>query len=135
MSLKTFLCFDFGSKRIGVAVGQAITATATPLKILDCRNNRPDWNAIGQVIDDWKPDAIIVGIPLKMDDSRQDMTDAAEKFSRQLEGRFHLPVFGTDERLSTYEARDRGGNIDYVDSIAAQAILETWFTENNDKID
>ncbi len=134
MTLKTLLCFDYGSKRIGVAVGQVITSTATPLKTIHCYRNKPDWTLIQKLIDDWKPDALIVGIPLHMDDSRQDMTDAAEKFSRQLEGRFHIPVYGMDERLSTFEAKDRSGKISEIDSIAAQSILETWFAENNDKI-
>lgn len=135
MSSRTLLCFDFGSKRIGAAVGQTITGTATPLNIINCYNNQPDWEKIGALIHDWQPDAIIVGIPLNMDDSAQEMTAAANKFSRQLEGRYHLPVFGVDERLSTFEARERSGNFHEVDSIAAQAILETWLSENSGHID
>ena len=134
MSSRTLLCFDFGSKRIGTAVGQTITGTATPLNIINCYNYQPDWEKIGILIHDWQPDAIIVGIPLRMDGSTQEMTDAAKRFSRQLEGRFHLPVFGVDERLSTFEAKDRSGITDDVDSVAAQAILETWLSENSGQL-
>lgn len=130
MDFKTLLCFDFGSKRIGTAVGQTITGTATPLLIVNCHNNQPDWRTIEQLINDWQPDALVVGVPLCMDGSAQQMTEAAARFARQLEGRFHLPVFGVDERLSTFEARTRSGNGSEVDSIAAQAILETWLAEN-----
>ena len=134
MSVKTLLCFDFGSKRIGTAVGQTITGTSTPLEIVHCYNNQPDWESIELLIHDWQPDAIVVGIPLNMDGSTQEMVDAAARFSRQLEGRFHIPVFGMDERLSTFEAKDRSGNDREVDSVAAQAILESWLAENNDTL-
>ncbi|HKK15971.1 MAG TPA: Holliday junction resolvase RuvX, partial [Gammaproteobacteria bacterium] len=119
---------------IGTATGQVVTRTATPLQIIPCHNNSPDWETISRLIEDWQPDAIVVGIPLKMDDSKQPMTEAAGKFMRQLQGRFHLPVYPVDERLSTFEARDRSGENNAVDSIAAQAILETWLAENNNRI-
>jgi putative Holliday junction resolvase len=99
---KTLLCFDYGTKRIGVAVGQSITGTASPLDIIHVHNNKPDWKAIAHLIDNWKPDALVVGVPLQMDSKRQDMTIAADKFARQLEGRFHLQVYGIDERLSSF---------------------------------
>jgi putative Holliday junction resolvase len=133
--VKTLLCFDYGQKRIGVAVGQAITGTATPLQIINVYNNQPEWDRIQQMIKDWQPQALIVGIPIQMDDARQEMTAAAERFVRQLEGRFHLPVFGVDERLSTFEAKNRSGMETEIDSIAAQAILETWLTENNEQFE
>lgn len=133
--MKTLLCFDYGSKRIGVAVGQAITGTATPLQVINVYNNQPEWDRIQQMIKDWQPEALIVGIPVQMDDSRQEMTTAAERFVRQLEGRFHLPVFGVDERLSTFEAKNRSGMETEIDSIAAQAILETWLAENNNQFE
>lgn len=128
MKYNTLLCFDYGTKRIGTAIGQSLTGTATPLDIVHCYKNRPDWKQIEQLLEEWKPDAIIVGIPVTMDGSAQVMTRAAEKFASQLEGRFRLPVFGVDERLSTYEAKTRTGEQREVDSVAAQAILETWLT-------
>ena len=131
MTHKTLLCFDYGTKRIGVAVGQSITGTASPLNIIQVTNNKPDWDSIRQLIDNWKPDAIVVGIPLQMDDGQQEMTIAAEKFARQLEGRFRIPVYGADERLSTFEAENRTGRKISLDAVAAQAILETWLAEND----
>ena len=107
MSPSTLLCFDFGSKRIGVAVGQTVTGTASPLLTIGSHNNKPDWNKIDEVLSDWRPDAIVVGIPLTMHGTAQTMSEAAERFARQLEGRFHMPVYRMDERLSTFEARDR----------------------------
>lgn len=135
MSINRLLCFDFGSKRIGSAIGQVVTRTATPLQIIPCHNDTPDWETIAKLINDWQPDAVVVGVPLNMDGSKQDMTRAAEKFMRQIEGRFHLPVFAMDERLSTFEARDRSGEDSNLDSIAAQAILETWLAENDKRTD
>lgn len=126
----TLLCFDYGTKRIGVAVGQSLTGTASPLDIVRVYNNKPDWNAIEKIIENWKPDAIVVGIPLQMNNEQQEMTLAADKFARQLEGRFNLPVYGIDERLSTFEAEQRTNKKTSIDDVAAQAILETWFAEN-----
>lgn len=134
MKIKTLLCFDYGSKRIGTAVGQAITGTATPLNTINCYHNKPDWASIEKLIHEWLPDAIIVGIPLNMDGSSQAITEAAAKFARQVEGRFNLPVFGMDERLSTFEAKKRSGLDTNIDSIAAQAILETWLADHKNKL-
>ena len=131
--IKSLLCFDFGTKRIGVAVGQTITQTATPLQTVRNINNHPDWNNIEQLIDEWQPDALVVGLPLNMMDEVQEMTIASEKFMRQLHGRFHLPVYSIDERLSSFEAAQRTGKTTDLDPVAAQAILETWFAENHNK--
>lgn len=134
MKINTLLCFDYGSKRIGVAVGQTLTRTASPLEIIPVHRNKPDWSLIERLINHWQPDALLVGHPLCMNGAAQDMTRLAERFSRQLEGRFHLPVLAVDERLSTYEAGRRTGQMRQVDAVAAQVILETWLGENDDKI-
>ncbi|MFT5425159.1 MAG: putative Holliday junction resolvase [Gammaproteobacteria bacterium] len=131
--IKSLLCFDFGTKRIGVAVGQTVTQTANPLQTVRNKNNRPDWKTIEQLVDEWQPDALVVGQPLNMMDEVQEMTIAAEKFMRQLHGRFHLPVYSIDERLSSFEAAQRTGRTTDLDPVAAQAILETWFAENYNK--
>jgi len=130
--INTLLCFDFGTKRIGVAVGQFITQTATPLETVKNKNKRPDWVHIKRLIDEWQPDALIVGVPLNMMGEMQEMTVASEKFMRQLHGRFHLPVYDVDERLSSFEAAQRTGKTTDLDPVAAQAILETWFAENHE---
>lgn len=129
MQHETLICFDFGEKKIGVAVGQTITATATPLETVHVLNNRPDWNRISKLIDQWRPMALVVGLPLNMDGTRQPMTDLADAFARQLEGRYHLPVHRADERLSTVEAKHRLGDIENLDPVAAQIILESWLLE------
>lgn len=132
MKKETLLGFDLGQKRIGIAVGQTVTKTATPLETVVVKNNKPDWSRIGELIDDWQPDRLIVGYPLQMDDGRQPMTEMSERFVRQLDGRYHLPIDVIDERLSSYEARQRIKSTRNVDPVAAQAILETWFEENRD---
>lgn len=123
------LGFDFGTKRIGVAVGQTLTDTATPLEIIPVRNNRPDWSRIGALIGQWQPQALVVGNPLNMDGSRQAISAAADAFARKLHGRYRLPVLRAEERLSTVEAgvRQHGGG--RKDHVAAQVILEGWLRD------
>ena len=122
----TLLCFDFGTKRIGVAVGQTLTDTATPLEIIPVRNGRPDWDRIGALIRQWQPRALLVGNPLNIDGSRQQLTARADKFAAKLQGRFRLPVLRADERLTTVEARSRQTGKEPIDHVAAQVILEGW---------
>tara|TARA_B100001750_G_scaffold27285_1_gene18017 strand:- start:220 stop:654 length:435 start_codon:yes stop_codon:yes gene_type:complete len=127
---KTLLCFDYGEKRIGVAVGQTVTSTATALQTVLVINKKPDWEAIKILIDEWKPDKFIVGHPFTLHGTRQKMTDAAERFSRQLKHRFKLPVDLIDERLSSYEAQHELKSTRNLDPTSAKLILETWFREN-----
>jgi putative pre-16S rRNA nuclease len=129
---QTLLCFDCGKKRIGTAVGQTITATATELEIVKTIHNKPDWEHISRIIKEWNPDRLIVGKPLQLDGSRQEMTDIAERFSRQLQARFKLPVEMIDEQLSSYEARRELKSTRELDAVAARLILETWLNENID---
>ncbi|MDH3316660.1 MAG: Holliday junction resolvase RuvX [Gammaproteobacteria bacterium] len=132
MRASTLLAFDFGLKRIGVAVGQTQTRSANPLKTLAVKREHPDWQAIAELIEIWAPDALVVGLPLNMDGTEQEMTLRAKRFGRQLQGRFRLPVHLVDERLSTREAKDRlqdqGRIADSADAVAAQVILEGWFS-------
>nr|VFJ43751.1 MAG: putative holliday junction resolvase [Candidatus Kentron sp. DK]VFJ49538.1 MAG: putative holliday junction resolvase [Candidatus Kentron sp. DK] len=126
----TLLGFDPGSKQIGIAVGQTLTNTASPLGVVSVRGNVPDWESIDRVVGTWEPDALVVGIPLNMDGTEQEMTQVARRFRDQLLHRYHLPVHVADERLSTREARNRladEGRLDAEDDpVAAQIILETW---------
>lgn len=131
MKNQTLLCFDFGEKRIGTAIGQTVTATATALSTIKTINNKPDWNEIKNLIDEWQPDQLIVGQPYMLDGSRQNMTDAAERFSRQLAGRFKIPVDMIDEQLSSFEARRKLKSTRNLDPVAAKLILETWLNKNN----
>ena len=132
----TLLGFDYGTKRIGVAVGQTLTGTATPIETLRTRGSQPDWAAVGRLIEQWQPDALVVGLPLNMDGSEQELTHRARRFTNQLHGRFRLPVHMSDERLSTKEARARAGqSATELDAVAAQVILETWMADTTRKHD
>ena len=127
---QTLLAFDFGEKRIGVAVGQTITKTCNPLVTVKAKDHVPDWQTISQLIDHWQPDALVVGLPLNMDGTEQDITGRAQRFARQLNGRYGLPVHTSDERLTTREAYERlldEAASGEPDPIAAQVILEGWF--------
>lgn len=132
MTRLNLICFDYGEKRIGVAIGQNLTATATPLETIALRRGRPDWQRISQLVRDWQPRALIVGNPLNMDGTVQPITHAADRFARQLAGRFGLPVYLADERLSTFEARLRLGSGAGIDAVAAQVILESWLATYRD---
>jgi putative Holliday junction resolvase len=137
-TIETVLAFDFGLRRIGVAVGQTITRTAKPLPTLLAKNGEPDWREITRLIAEWRPEALVVGIPLNMDGTKQAITFEAEAFAKRLAEDYHLPVHGMDERLSTRDARERlfeaGGYKKLkntpIDGIAAQLILESWFAEH-----
>ena len=130
---KTLICFDFGEKRIGAAIGQTVTRTATPLETIRVRGTRPDWPAIDRLIAAWSPDALVVGLPLNMDGTEQWITTRARRFADRLHGRSGLPVHLADERLSTREAWNRlvesGTRRRGPDPIAAQVILEGWLVE------
>jgi putative Holliday junction resolvase len=131
---RLLLGFDYGTRQIGVAVGQAITGQARELCILKARDGVPDWQQIEALLREWQPDALVVGLPLNMDGSPSDMSARAEKFARRLNGRFNLPVYTHDERLTTYEAKGerlRQGQSDGyrerpVDALAAALLLEGW---------
>lgn len=128
------LGFDFGTKKIGVAVGQTVTKTANPLGLLRANQGEPNWTSVKKLIDEWQPIALVVGIPLNMDGTRQRVTNQAEQFAEALKTQTGLPVYGIDERLTTVEARDRifqeqgykGLQKTAVDAIAAKIILEAW---------
>lgn len=135
MSSHTFLSFDFGTKSIGVAIGQRLTGTARPLNALKAQDGIPDWNRIEALLKEWQPERVVVGLPLNMDGSEQPLTARARKFANRLHGRFGVQVDLHDERLSTVEARaelfERGGfralSKGNVDSLSAVIILESWF--------
>lgn len=134
----TIIAFDYGLKNLGVAVGQTITTSASELPPLKARDGIPNWDHLGKVLEEWKPDLVVVGNPINLDGSASDLSIRAKKFSNRIHGRFNLPVELIDERYSSKEAksqaRDHGHKGDYgnnpIDSIAARIILETWLNEN-----
>ncbi|HHF6577809.1 TPA: Holliday junction resolvase RuvX [Haemophilus influenzae] len=131
----TALAFDFGSKSIGCAIGQSITGTAQALPAFKAQDGIPNWEAIEKCLKEWKPDVVIVGLPLNMDGTEQNLTLLARKFANRLQGRFGVNVHLQDERLTTTQARseifERGGfkalKKGKVDGISACLILESWF--------
>ncbi|MFT5690867.1 MAG: putative Holliday junction resolvase [Oceanicoccus sp.] len=135
-SAKTILCFDYGTKTIGVAVGQSITNTANPLTELRAKDGIPNWSEIELIIKEWQPDLVLVGLPLNMDGSYSELTQRADKFGRRIHGRFGCPVEMVDERLSSFEAKgiiisstgSRNFKDNRIDSLAAKIILDDWFS-------
>lgn len=135
-----FLGFDFGMRRLGVAVGQRMTSQARALAMVSVRDGQPEWPRIDALLGEWKPTALVVGLPLAMDGSEQSMTAAARGFARALRRRSGLDVYLCDERLSSREASERfaaerrAGNrrrrhAQELDAIAAAVILETWLRD------
>ena len=134
------MAFDYGTRQIGVAVGQTLTGNAEPLTNLRARDGVPDWDQLARLIREWEPSVLVVGLPLNMDGSASDMSERAARFARRLNGRFQLPVETVDERLSTFEAKqhlkDQGRTPssyrdDPVDSLAAALLLQTWLSSQS----
>lgn len=128
---RTLLGFDHGRKKIGVAVGQTVTGTARALKSLPARDGQPDWNEIAGLIEEWRPDALVVGRPLYLTGDTSETTAAAERFSRRLHGRFGLPVHLMDERLSSHTAEQLEGGSD-IDAQSARIILQDWLDNHKE---
>ena len=104
---RTILAFDFGTRRLGIAIGNTVTGSARPLETLDEPATARRFERIGALLGEWHPDALVVGRPLQPDGAANAVTLAAERFARQLHGRFGLPVALVDERYSTVAARQR----------------------------
>jgi len=148
----SYLGFDYSRRKIGVATGQSLTNTATAIETIPSLSGEPNWTAIHQLIAQWKPAALVVGLPLNMDGTEQNSSDYAKQFGQQLEEKFQLPVYFMDERLSSREAshilgydghtspqrknkpgkkvkkQKRDGND--IDSMAAQLILQSWLNSH-----
>lgn len=135
---RLLLGFDYGTRQIGVAVGQGVTGQARELCTLKAQNGVPDWSRVEALIREWQPDALVVGLPLNMDGTPSEMSERAERFARRLAGRYSLPVHTQDERLTTYEAKGQrmrqgqhGGYRERpVDALAAALLLESWLAEH-----
>lgn len=133
---QTYLCFDFGLKRFGVAVGNNLLKRGQELDPIRATDGIPDWQIIEQLYNEWQPKGFVVGLPLNMDGSESEMSLRAKKFAKRLKGRLNKPVEMMDERLSSYEAKKQAlnahGALDFgrysVDGAAACLILESWFS-------
>ena len=128
------LAFDYGTGSIGVACGQSVTGTASELKPIKAENGVPRWQEVHDLLNEWQPDLVLVGLPLNMDGTESELATRSRKFANRIHGRFGHPVTLFDERHSPreakQEARERGHRGSYkdnpVDSIAARLILESW---------
>ncbi|EGG29092.1 Putative Holliday junction resolvase [Aequoribacter fuscus] len=129
------LCFDYGLRQIGVAVGNAALQTAEPLCTLKAQDGIPNWDQLAALLEEWQPAIVVVGEPSNMDGTDSDMAARARKFANRIHGRFGVKVALADERLSSFEAkqqaREMGHDGDYkktpIDALAAMIILQSYF--------
>lgn len=136
--MSSVLAFDFGTRSIGVAVGQTITSTASPLPALKAVDGKPDWDLVSKLLKEWQPDLCVIGLPLNMDGTEQPLTARARKFANRLHGRFGVTISLQDERLTTASAKEflferggyRGLAKDVIDSAAACIILTDYLNQS-----
>jgi len=136
--MSNVLGFDFGTKYIGVAIAPLLTKNARALTVIARKNKKHDWQLITDLISKWQPAVLVVGKPLTLDGREQKLSQLAAKFAKQLHGRFNLPVFEEDERLTSMQATAiiksanyKGNKKAMVDKIAAQLILQSWLNDND----
>ena len=135
MSSITVLGFDYGTTSIGIAIGQSLTGTGNPIGSIKAVDGIPKWEEIGMLIEEWQPDIVVVGLPLNMDGTEQEITQRAKKFANRINGRFGVKVATQDERLTTADAKARlfefGGfkalTKGQVDAMSAVLIIESYF--------
>lgn len=133
----TLLAFDFGTKRIGVAVGNSISGTAQPLTTLHGEQTEQRFAAIAALISEWQPSALVVGLPCNEDGSPHELTRLCRRFAQRLKGRFSLPTVLVDERFTSAAASSHLSDAGIrgikqkalLDQVAAQQILEAYFNE------
>ena len=128
------MAIDFGTKNIGIAIGQEITKTASTFYSIHANDGLPDWVELDMIVKEWNPNLFVVGDPFNMDGTRSKIQDSSDKFSTALNKRYDICIEKTDERLSSREAKERLENIQMgikdsrnKHSISAQIILEDWF--------
>ncbi len=127
--MSTVIAFDFGLKRIGVAVGNSLLRQATPLKVIEAPTNDGKFAAIGALLQEWQPDLVVVGLPLHPDGAEHEMTARCRRFANQLHGRYGLPSVLVDERYTSAVLTQQRGQ--HVDSEAAALILQQYFEQHD----
>ncbi len=134
---QTIMAFDFGTQKMGMAVGQALIESATPLALFPMKDGVPQWENLLKIIKQHQPQLFLVGLPLNMDDSESELSTRARKFARRLRHQSNINTLMVDERLTTREARDeldhyqaqgRGKKL-AADSLAAALLIESWYRE------
>ncbi len=137
---QTVIAFDYGLRQIGVAHGQTLTCSAEGISILKASDGVPNWDQTEALLLEWKPNLLLVGLPLNMDGSESELSRLARKFARRLQGRFNLEVLMVDERLTSQDAKStlreagserQSGRIDLtkIDHLAAALILQSWLDQ------
>ena len=128
------VAFDFGTKKIGVAVGQTATYTSSPLQVVLNKDDKVNWNEISRLLNEWKPELIIVGKPLNMDGTDSEIMKQVERFYQKLKKIYDTNYEYIDERLTTFEARQilEDTNINNVDANAAKILIDNWFEINKE---
>ncbi len=137
MLVGTFLAFDFGTRRIGIALGNSISASARPLETIDAEKNETRFARIGALIAEWQPAALVVGLPSNDDGTPHELTALCRRFANRLKGRFGLPTILVDERYTSHAASGRLNEAGIhgrqqkalIDQVAAQEILQAYFDE------
>ena len=129
------IAFDYGEKKIGVAVGQTSTNTSSPLQIIFNKDNKTNWISISSLLDEWKPGLILLGKPLNMDGSESEIMKKVDKFYKELKSIYDADIEFVDERLTTFEAREilKDEKQDNVDAHAAKILIDNWFDINKEK--
>ena len=128
------VAFDFGTKKIGVAVGQTATYTSSPLQVVLNKDDKVNWNEINKLLNEWKPELIIIGKPLNMDGTDSEIMKQVERFYQKLKKIYDTNYEYIDERLTTFEARQilEDTNINNVDANAAKILIDNWFEINKE---
>ena len=126
--MSTVIVFDFGLKRIGVAVGNTVLRQATPLAVIEAARNENKFAAITRLLDEWQPSTLVVGLPLHPDGAEHEMTVRCRRFANQLHGRYDIPAVLIDERYSSAVLSQRRG--EHIDSEAAALILQQYFDQH-----
>ena len=126
------VAFDFGEKKIGVAVGQTSTYTSSPLQVIFNNHDKVNWNEISVLLEEWKPELILVGKPLNMDGTDSEIMMKVDAFYKKMESLYDAKFEYVDERLTTFEAKDilKENNVETVDANAAKILIDNWFNIN-----
>ena len=122
------VAFDFGEKKIGVAVGQTSTYTSSPLQVIFNNHDKVNWNEISMLLEEWRPELILVGKPLNMDGTDSEIMKKVDTFYKKLESLYDAKFEYVDERLTTFEAREilKENEKDFVDANAAKILIDQW---------
>ena len=126
------VAFDFGEKKIGVAVGQTSTYTSSPLQVIFNNHDKVNWNEISVLLEEWRPELILIGKPLNMDGTDSEIMKKVDVFYKKLKSLYDAKFEYIDERLTTFEARDilKENNVETVDANAAKILIDNWFNRN-----